>query len=350
MEYSDFINKLNSGELPSVCAIFGDDGFLAKSALSAALKKLLPGGDGDPGYVLLEDAGASLQAISDAVYGVPFGAANVAVEVRDFAVFGKTGGAEGEAAPLGLSDNELAGLCGILDDIPEGVTVLFTFRRSVWKPDKRKSAVKELLRRVSEFEFSEPTPREKVRFIKKRLKSAGKEISEADCEYIIDISDGQLGTLARLADILASADTESAGFRAAADALCVKNEEALLYELTDALAKRDAAAAAGKLRVLLASGEAAQIIASGITGALRRLLLAKYLAAEKRSGELSRIAGVKSDWQAKKIIAGASAFSERELEDAVKAACRAARRVNSQDMGALYDLVFSVCGAAPARR
>jgi DNA polymerase-3 subunit delta len=347
MEYSDFINKLNSGGLPPVCAIFGDDGFLAGSALSAALKKLLPGGEQNPGYVLLEDA--SIQAISDAVFGVPFGAENVTVEVRDFSAFGKAGSSEGDSAPAGLPDSELAALTGLLSDVPPGVTVLFTFHRSVWKPDKRKSTVKDLLKCVAEFEFSEPTPREKVRFIKKRLRTAGKDISDSDCEYIVDITDGQLSTLAKLTDILATADTDSAGFRAAADALCIKNEEALLYELTDALAKRDAAAATSKLRVLLAAGEASQIIASGITGALRRLLLAKYLAAEKRSGEFSRIAGIKSDWQAKKIIAGASAFSERELEDAVKNACRAARRVNSQDMGALYDLTLSVCGSGSRR-
>lgn len=295
--------------------LFGEEDYLRKYYLEQIKKQLVDDLTADFNFHRLTNESFDLQTLSDCVEALPMMAERSMTLVEDVDLFA-------------LSDGERDRLIELLSELPEYCCLVLTYTE--FKPDKRKKKLWDALNKYAVLtEFRYQSESDLRAWIIRHFRSAGKQIAPELCMYLL----GQCGlSMTRLhgeiQKICAFSGAENI-VRADIDAVVEPTLDAVVFELSDALAQRDFDRALERLAALQKLQTEAIPIVAAIGSQMRRLYAAKILQSEgKTAAELSALCGI-APYAAGKTITQARRLSERFCRRAVVLCCETDYRLKS---------------------
>lgn len=271
---------------------YGEEAFLLNHYLEQVKKILLDPVTESFNYHFFNNETFELRSFADAVENLPMMAEQTLVLVDDVPLFD-------------LDKATKEAMTGILGDIPDYCTVIFCFETAAFKSDK---ANKPLLGGGLAVNFAKQEGRELVAWVSRHFAVAQKKISNDLCAYLIDITGGTMTALAgEISKICAYSDTDEIK-KSDIDAVTEPVLDAVVFQMTDMLAKKDYSGALSKMDTLLKMQQEPLVILGTVGSHLRRLGTARTLLDNgKGVGELMKLCGM-SDYPARKMMDAARSF------------------------------------------
>lgn len=276
---------------------YGEETFLLHHYLEQLKKLILDELTESFNFHKLTSETFQVQGFLDSVENLPMMAERTLVWVDEVDLF-----------KLPESDREKLGQ--VFRDIPEYCTVVFTYGTVEWKPDKRQQ---KLWKAIEEsgciVEFARQEQRDLIPWVTRHFAAAGKRISPDLCAYLIEISGGTMTALSgEIAKIAAYSGAENIT-RSDIDAVTEPVLDAVVFQMTAMLARRDYGGALLKLHQLLKMQEEPLKLLGAIGSQLRQVGAARtVLDAGKGAYDLMRICGIK-EYPAKKAMEAARSLS-----------------------------------------
>ncbi len=206
-----------------------------------------------------------LDMLCDAVDAYPSFAERSLVEVWDYDIFG--------------SDEETGDkLASLLDSLPGHCCLLLVYDTVEYKPDRRRKrlcSVVESKARVLRFDMQEQE--ELIKWICRHFRSHGKSISADDAAYLIFLCGGLMGGLKNEIDKIAFYSRGERVTRADIDAAATPVVEAVIFDLTNELSRKNYDKAAGVMGKLFMLDEEPIKILAVMGAQIRRLYSARLI-------------------------------------------------------------------------
>lgn len=275
----------------------GEENFLLQHYLQQLRKMLLDELTESFNFHKLTSETFDLQSFADSVENLPMMAESTMVWVDEVDLFK-------------LSEADRTRMAEILSDIPEYCTVVFTYETTPWKPDKRLKKLWEAIdRHAAIVEFPKQEQRDLIPWITRHFAARKKRISPDLCVYLMDITGGTMTALAgEIAKISAFSGADEIK-RSDIDAVTEPVLDAVVFEMTDMLGRKEYGPALMKLRQLLQMQQEPLMILGAIGGHFRKLSVARTLLDHGRpAAELMKLCGM-SDYAARKNMSAAGKFS-----------------------------------------
>lgn len=271
----------------------GEEVFLLHHYLEQMKKILLDEVTESFNFYQFNSENFDMHAFADAVEKLPMMAQYTMVYVDDVAVF-----------DMDRSGKEA--LSSILSDVPEYCTVVFSFETVPFKQDK---ANKSLLEHGLDVEFAKQEGRELIAWVSRHFASAGKRISNDLCGYLIDITGGTMTALSgEISKICAFSDAVEIK-KSDIDAVTEPVLDAVVFQMTDLLARKDYGGALNKMDTLLKMQQEPLVILGAVGSHFRKLGTARTLMDHgKGTGELMKLCGM-GEYPARKMMDAAKSFS-----------------------------------------
>ncbi len=302
--YKESVRQLREEGPKNLYLIWGPEDYLADQFFGE-IKKLCVTDDGDDfSYRKLTERDFDALSLREAVDSVPFLSERSLVEVR------------------GLDLNKLKEtdeIVEILSDIPEYCTVVFMCSSS-FEPDKRLKIYKSFTKHGLEVCVTAQTGDQLVKWIIKRFAALGKGIELNAAQRLISVSGGLMNRLIPEINKIASYAKGDRVTEADVDAVAHHIPEAVVFDMTEALARGENNTAMRLLRELLAdkNNEPTQMLA--IVGNQMRQLYCAKVAIDYGLGKdyVAKTLGLRFDFIANKLMASAHRFSTEQLKRAVE--------------------------------
>ena len=306
--FRDFKAALRQKQPHHLYIFHGEEDYLRTYYL-AALKKLLLDGPAEDFNLHRFDARTwDLGAFSDAIDAIPVMAEASFIQVDDVDLYQ-------------LPADEREQLAALLGDIPDYCYIVFLYDTVPWKPDRRQrkfhAAVEQNAQIVA---FDRQPERELMSWVARHFASLGKAVAPELCRYLIAICGASMTTMAAEISKIAAYCTADTVSRADIDAVVEPVLDAVVFELTDAIAAGRYDKALKTLRTLLQMQQEPIPILGAIGSNLRRASAAQILASNGRGPDaLMRMYGL-SSYPAQKAFDFARRVPERFF-DAALALC-----------------------------
>ncbi len=291
-------NAIRGGTPERLYIFHGEEVFLLRHYLEQLKKILLDELTESFNYHRMNQETFDLQEFADAVENLPMMAERTMVQVDEVDIFK-------------LGEDERDKMAGILSDIPDYCTVVFTYETTPWKPEKKQ---KKLWDAVSGsacmIEFAKQSPRDLMAWVGRHFAARKKQISPELCAYLIEITDGTMTALSgEIAKIAAFSGSDTI-CKADIDAVTEPVLDAVVYRLGDQITEGDCARALVTLQTLLKMQEEPLSILGAIGSHFRRIATARTLMDNGRGyGELVKLYSMNSDYPAKKAMNAARRVS-----------------------------------------
>lgn len=224
-------------------------------------------------------ATVSPQAVHDSIEAIPMMGGRSMVQIDDVNFF-----AMGEEAAV---------YAQFFSALPEYCTLVLVYETVDFKIDKRKKALAAAFEQATVVEFTEPTERELITWIGRHFKKQGKQITVDDARYLISRTGSAMtNLLSEIGKLSAYVQTEVVT-REDIDLLVEPTPEAVIFDLTDAVAAGKTDRALCALDALLRKQEEPLSVLASVGAQMRRILTAKRLTdAGKGQQELMKLCGV----------------------------------------------------------
>ncbi|MGE4354269.1 MAG: DNA polymerase III subunit delta [Oscillospiraceae bacterium] len=301
IDYGAERNKLKIHGPGRLYVLWGEEDYLRERFLDELKAICLRGGAEDFNYKRFDGRKTELRDLEEAVNSMPFMGERCFVEVRDYDI-------------NACKDAEQEKLKEILEDIPDYCTLVFV-QDIGYVPDGRLGFIKAMKKTGAFLEFSAQGQTAIVRWIGRRFKELGKDISLKDAEYLIFTSGSLMNQLIPEIEKLSSYVEGNTVTRRDIDAVAIKLPEASVFEMTDCLTRRDYDGAARIMAELLRSRESPIKLIAIIGNQMRRLYAAKLVSPKGRGGtdELCALCGIRQAFAAERLIASARKFELKWL-------------------------------------
>ena len=256
-----------------------------------------------------------MQALSDSMEALPMMAERSLILVEEVDLFE-------------LSEGEREKLTGLLCDVPDYCCLLLTY--TDFKPDKRKKKLWDAIEKnavLTEFRYQSESDLRS--WIARHFRALGKQIAPELCGYLLQQCGLSMTRLdGEIQKICAFSGAETV-VRADIDAVVEPTLDAVVFQLTDALAQRVFALALEKLNVLLKMQTEVIPIVAAIGAQMRRLNAARILQAEgKGAAELASLCGI-APYAAGKTLTRARRISDRFCRQAMLLCCQTDHRIKT---------------------
>ena len=313
--YKELSGSLASGEIGCLYIFHGDERYLLQHSLAALRRSLCPDGLGSFNYRRFEGRGFDPDELSAAVNTLPAFAERTLIEVHDFDV---------------MKSDTAEKLIGIFSDIPEYACVVFVYDAMPYKPDGRLKITGELLKYANVIEFAVQEQDKLIKWIGQHFASAGKRISPQDSEYLAFITGGYMSALlGEIGKVSAYAKAETVT-RRDIDAVASPVLDAVVYKMTDALAKRDHGNAMKMLGELLEMREEPHKLLYSISLKIRQLLAARVCVENGMDkSALMEMCGLRHEFIARPLMDTARRMTLSDCRKAVLNCSAAAYGLNS---------------------
>lgn len=288
--------------------LYGEEDYLRRYYTEQLKKQLLDELTGDFNFHRLTEENFSLQTLSDSMEALPMMAERSVVLVEDVELFE-------------LSENEREKLAAMLSDVPEYCCLVLTY--TDFKPDKRKKKLWDAIEQNATLvELRYQSESDLRAWIARHFRAAGKQIAPELCSYLLQQCGPSMTRLdGEIQKVCAFSGAETI-VRADIDAVVEPILDAVVFQLTDALAQRDFGAALERLNALLKMQTEAIPIVAAIGAQMRRLNAAKVLQSEGKSAqELQTLCAI-APYAAGKTMTLSRRFSERFCSRAVLLCCQ----------------------------
>lgn len=292
---------------PAHCYIFhGEEAYLRDHYLAMLRKQLLDGPAEEFNFHRFDGQSIDLNRFFDAVEAIPMMSESSLVEVDDFDLFK-------------LDETDREQLITVLSDVPDYCYLVFVYNTLDWKPDRRQRKLMAAIEAHAQIvEFSQPSERELTDWTAKHFLQAGKQITPELCRHIVMLTGGSMTAMAsEIAKVISYSSTPVIS-RGDIDAVVEPVLDAVVFELTDAIANGNFALALRKLRTLLQMQEEPIPILGAIGAHLRKANAARVLMdGGKGQDSLMKLYGMGA-YPAQKVCAFAKRVSPDFLARAVK--------------------------------
>ena len=288
--------------------LYGEEDYLRRYYAEQLKKQLLDELTEDFNFHRLTTENFSLQTLSDSLEALPMMAERSMVLVEEVDLF-----------ELPESDRER--LTAMLADVPEYCCLVLTY--TDFKPDKRKKKLWDAIEKNAVLaEFRYQCESDLRAWIARHFRALGKQIAPELCTYLLQQCGLSMTRLdGEIQKICAFSGAETV-VRADIDAVVEPTLDAVVFQLTDALAQRDFGAALERLQVLLKMQTEVIPIVAAVGAQMRRLNAAKILQAEgKGAQELASLCGI-APYAAGKTMTLSRRFSERFCRQAMLLCCQ----------------------------
>lgn len=187
----------------------------------------------------------------------------------------------------------------LLGDLPEYITLVFTFTAVDFKPDKRLLLWKQIEKVGAACDISKASRADLIAWIKRRFKALGKTISSENAEYLIFLCGDLMTNLISEIEKIASGTQNNEVQKRHIDELASPTLEAQVFEISDKVLKRDFKDALEILNTLLLLKNEPVAINAILSKQIGRMYIAKLsLAVNKGESYVMKQCGFKSQYPA----------------------------------------------------
>ena len=331
LNYNEEIQRLKTEGPGCLYLLWGPEDYLRELYLKALKELCVPEGEDSFSYKRINGPELDLQELSEAIDAIPFLSERSFVELR------------------GVDLNRLKEteeLQKLLEDIPEYCTVAFV-QSAAFEPDGRLKLVRFLKETAIELKFTEQTQDALVKWIAKRFAAYGKRVALEAAQHLIFVSGDLMNRLIPEIEKVAAYAKGEVVTVADVDAVAHHLPEAIVFEMTDHLARREYNAAMEVLDELLSDKNNEPIAMLAVIGGQMRRLYAARLAAEKNLGAayVMEVCKLRYDSIASRLIASSRSFSLPQLKRAVELCAETDYQMkssSSDDLELLKELVLRI--------
>jgi len=306
----DLDKKLKSRRLGNFYILCGEESYLKAHYLGELKRAVLGSEAGGEVFNLRRFDGRTLEPdlLVEAVEAYPSFAERTFVEVRDYDLFK-------------LPEDASAKLASLLSDLPAHCCLTFVYDALEYKPDKRKKLTSVIEDRAEVIEAARQPQDKLVKWICRHFLSHGKTISAEDAEYLVFLCGELMNGLKNEIDKIACYAKGERVTRADIEAAATPAVEAVVFDLTDELSKKNYDGAAGVMGRLFQLDEEPIKILALIGGQLRRLFSAKLIKEAGAAGGPQAILNnlkLTSQYQAKLLYRDCEKFTDRWYRDSLR--------------------------------
>lgn len=304
LNYNEEVRKLKSEGPKSLYLLWGPEDYLREHYLQNLKELCVPDGENSFSYKRMDGPDLDLRELAEAIDAIPFMTERSFVELRGVDLNNFEEGAQ---------------LQKLLEDIPDYCTVAFVQGAS-YEIDGRLKLIRFLKENAVELKFSEQTQDALVKWIAKRFSAYGKRVELQAAQHLIFVSGDLMNRLIpEIEKVAAYAKGEVVGV-ADVDAVAHHLPEAVVFEMTDHLSRKEYNAAMEVLNELLSDKDNEPIAILAVIGSQMRRLYTASVAAEKNLGAayVMELCNLRFDSIARRLIASSRGFTLPQLKRAVE--------------------------------
>ena len=275
----------------------GEEAFLREYYLGQLKQALLPAGLEEFNLHAAQGKDCSVDWIEQAADCLPMMSGRTLVIVTDFDLYG-------------LGEKPRERLVKVLEELPDYCCMVFVYDLLPYKADGRSKLAGLLKREGAVVNFQRQSQGDLTDWICRQFKKAGKGVDTEDARYLIFLCGDLMNTLSAEIAKIAAYSPHTRVTREDMDAVAIPQIDAVVFQMTDAMARKDFDKAASVLADLLHSQQPPIMILAAMGKYFRQLYTARlYLDRGKGRGEFMELWGMKSGYQADKLMDAARRFS-----------------------------------------
>lgn len=313
--YAQLRRDLKEKNLSRFYIFYGEEDYLRKNYWARLRDTLLDDLTADFNFHRMNAETFSVDALADSLEALPMMAERSLVLVEDVDFFA-------------LSETERERAAALLADVPEYCCLVLSYES--FSPDKRKKRLWEAMEKNAVLvEFAYQNESELRAWIQRHFRHHGKSIAPELCSYLLQQCGQSMTRLNGEIEKLCSYSGAETIVRADIDAVVEPTLDAVVFQISDALAQRDFGRALERLHVLLKLQTDPIPIVAAIGTQMRRLYAARLLeGAGKTADELAQLTGMRS-FAANKTMSQARRLSLRFCRTAVELCCQTDQQLKS---------------------
>lgn len=297
----NFKQDMKARQLGNLYVFHGEETFLLRYYLEQLRKTLIDELTESFNYHRFTAETFDVQSFADAVENLPMMAEHTMVQVDDIDLFK-------------LAEGERDKLSQILSDIPEYCTVVFTYETVEWKLDSRFKKLSSAIEKNGQIiPFCLQEQRDLVPWITRHFAANKKRIVPELCVYLIELTGGSMTALSGEIQKISSFSGADTITKSDIDAVTEPVLDAVIYQMTEFLGRKDYASALQKLHQLLKMQLDPIYILGSVGSHFRKIATAKTLLDYgKGAGDLMKLYSI-SEYPAKKTMDASRRFSAEFL-------------------------------------
>ena len=292
--YRQLKKDLSAGTIGSLYIFHGEEAYLRDYYLDQMKGKLIPPGMESFNYHLLPGKSLTVQKLAETVDALPMMSPRTMLVVNDYDIF---------KAPEG----ERTLMAQLLEDLPDYCCLVFVYDTVAYKSDARmKKLAGAIKSRGQVVQFARQAQNDLIDWIGRRFRALGHEIDTADAQYLIFLcGDLMNGLISEIGKIGAFAKNRRVT-REDIDAVAIPVIDAVVFQMTEALTRKQFDKAFSVLNDLLRLQQAPIMILAVLGKHLRQLYSAR-IALETGQGSrwLMDLWGMRSTYPADKLMEAA---------------------------------------------
>ncbi|MDO4517535.1 MAG: DNA polymerase III subunit delta [Bacillota bacterium] len=292
--YRQLKKDLSAGTPGSLYIFHGEEAYLRDYYLDQMKEKLIPQGMESFNYHLLPGKSLTVQKLAETVDALPMMSPRTMLVVSDYDLF---------KAPEG----ERTLMAQLLEDLPDYCCLVFVYDTVAYKSDARMKKLAGAIKSHGQVvQFARQAQNDLVDWIGRRFRALGHDIDTADAQYLIFLcGDLMNGLISEIGKIGAFAKNRRVT-RADIDAVAIPIIDAVVFQMTEALTRKQFDKAFSVLNDLLRLQQAPIMILAVLGKHLRQLYSAR-IALETGQGSrwLMDLWGMRSAYPAEKLMEAA---------------------------------------------
>lgn len=295
---------LSAGTVGSCYVFYGEEQYLRDHYIQQLKKKLIPKGMADFNLHVFQGKELEVQTLMDAVDAFPMMCERTLVLVYDFDLY--------------KSESRRDALLPLFEDLPEYVCLVFVYDALEYKSGGNTKLGKLVKTKAELVHFQTQTQSDLNAWIRRQFKKYGKDIDNAQAEYLTFLCGGLMTGLSSEIDKIAHYAPGGGITKADIDAVADPVLDARVFQMTDAISARNFRRSMEILSDLYLMNTEPIMILSVLGRQLRQLWSAR-LALENRmsQSDLADIWDMKSSWQSQKMLDSARRFDLKWCRRAV---------------------------------
>ena len=292
--YQKLKKDIKEGTIGTLYVFHGEEAYLRDFYLGQMKKKLLPAGMEEFNLHTMNGKEFDVKTLAQMVDCLPMMSERTLIVVSDYDIF----------------KGDKDALAAVLRDLPDYVCLVFVYDLLEYKSDARTRLAALLKEKGSVVPFNRQGQGDLVDWISRRFRALDHDIGTEDAKYLIFLCGDLMNNLISEIGKIGAYARHYRVTRQDIDAVATPQLDAVVFQMTDAIAAGNFDQAAPVLGDLLHMQEAPIKLLAVLGKQLRQLYTARLAIEERKSaGYLMELWGMRSAWPAEKLMQSARRFS-----------------------------------------
>ncbi len=289
--------SLKKGELKNLYVFYGEESYLREYYVREIKKALLPAGLDDFNLHTVKGKNCSAEWLEQTADCLPMMSEHTMILVTDFDLFG-------------CGEKETEKLLSLFHDLPDYCCLVFDYDLLPYSANARSKLGQYLKKAEAVVSFPRQPQGDLINWVTRRFLADHHTIDPADAQYLIFLCGDLMTNLISEIGKISSYSKEKQIRRSDIDAVAIPQIDAVVYQMTDAIAAKDFNRAASVLADLLHDQQSPFMILAALGKYFRQLYTARLcLEAGQSQTQLMSLWKMKSSYQAERLLTNARKFS-----------------------------------------